>query len=49
MRVHGIELVLFKIYLSNRQQVVSILGNNSDSKSIKHGVIQGSTLGLVLF
>lgn len=47
MDVDSIELNWFKSYLSKRRQVVSILGNNSDSKSIKHGVIQCSTLGPV--
>ncbi len=39
----------FKSYLSDRVQFVSILGFDSDKKSIIHGVPQGSVLGPFLF
>lgn len=39
----------FGSYLSNRKQFVTINGTNSDQRNIDYGVIQGSTLGPVLF
>ena len=39
----------FKSYLTNKQQFVSILGFDSNKKTIIHGVPQGSVLGPLLF
>ena len=39
----------FRSHLSNRMQYVSILGNDSGIKYMKHGVPQGSVLGPLLF
>lgn len=39
----------FKSYFEDRHQVVSILNKYSDKKNIEYGVIQGSTLGPLLF
>ncbi|KAG8323365.1 hypothetical protein J6590_108424 [Homalodisca vitripennis] len=47
--VRGTTLEWFKNYLSERYQVVSILGNHSLTKQVEYGVIQGSTLGPLLF
>jgi len=47
--IKGVTLNWFKIYLSNRKQFVSINGMNSDQESVNYGVIQGSTLGPLLF
>ena len=40
---------MFKSYLSNRKQYVSINGVNSDKEHISRGVSQGSVLEPVLF
>ena len=47
--VRGIANTLFKSYLTNRYQSVSIEGNASNNLLIKHGVPQGSVLGPLLF
>ena len=39
----------FKTYLSKRKQFVTINGMNSDQEQVDYGVIQGSTLGPLLF
>jgi hypothetical protein len=39
----------FKSYLENRLQYVSINGSDSDKTGIDYGVVQGSTLGPLLF
>jgi hypothetical protein len=47
--IHGLALKWFKNYLSGRKQTVSINGTMSGLKNIDYGVIQGSTLGPILF
>ena len=47
--VRGSSLDWFRSYLSGRKQFVSILGFESDTKYIEHGVPQGSVLGPLLF
>ena len=49
MEVHGQTLEWFKSYLSNRFQAVFINGVLSEHNQIKCGVLQGSTLGPLLF
>lgn len=39
----------FRSYLAGRRQVVSICGTDSDSLPVDYGVVQGSTLGPILF
>ena len=43
--IRGISNDWFRSYLSDRSQFVSIYGFNSDYKTIKYGVPQGSALG----
>ena len=47
--ISGTSNAWFKSYLSDRQQFVSIGGENSDLTTIEHGVPQGSVLGPLLF
>lgn len=47
--VRGMEFDWFNSYLSDRYQIVSINGQDSTRKRIDYGVLQGSTLGPLLF
>ena len=47
--IRGIAHDWFRSYLDNRQQYVSIDGNNSSTQRLKYGVPQGSILGPLLF
>ena len=47
--IRGNASSLFKSYLSNRQQFVSVSGVDSACSTIRHGVPQGSVLGPLLF
>ena len=47
--IRGTALSLFRSYLTNRKQFVSLGGVNSAIKVFKNGVPQGSVLGLLLF
>jgi hypothetical protein len=47
--IRGVALNWFASYLSNRRQLVSLEGVQSEVKKIEYGVIQGSTLGPLLF
>ena len=47
--IRGTANAWFSSYLSNRTQYVSILGFDSSTKTIRHGVPQGSVLGPLLF
>lgn len=47
--VRGASLNWFRRYITGRDQIVNICGVNSDVSQVNYGVIQGSTLGPVLF
>ena len=47
--VRGIPLQWFESYLSSSEQYVSVSGHTSEKLEIKHGVLQGSFLGPLLF
>lgn len=47
--IRGVALNLIKNYLTNRKQKVKIGNSFSTSKLIKNGVVQGGTLGSLLF
>lgn len=47
--VRGSPLELFRSYLGNRKQCVSLNNNLSDLNQVNHGVPQGSVLGPLLF
>lgn len=47
--IRGVNLKLFKSYLTDRIQYVSVNGVHSDPKTIKYGVPQGTVLGPLLF
>ena len=47
--IRGIANDWFRSYLSDRTQFICINGFNSDYKTVKYGVPQGSVLGPLLF
>jgi hypothetical protein len=49
MGIAGSALNWFKSYLSERSQIVDINGHQSNSKTIKISILQGSILGPILF
>jgi len=49
MGIRGTSLLWFKNYLAGRSQYVDVNGSKSDPLEIDISVIQGSTLGPILF
>jgi hypothetical protein len=47
--IRGLPLEIFKSYLSNRRQYVSLRNINSDTENITYGTPQGSNLGPLIF
>ena len=47
--IQGTTLSWFKLYLTDRQQIVSVNGRQSKSFQLLYGVPQGSVLGPILF
>lgn len=47
--INNNSLEWFKSYLTDRSQIVSIREQESDVEEVKYGVVQGSTLGPLLF
>lgn len=47
--IRNTALKWFKSYLSDRKQVVSVCNQISDETNVNYGVVQGSTLGPLLF
>ena len=47
--VRGVPLNLFKGYIENRKQFLSVSNINPDILPVEYGVLQGSVLGPLLF
>ena len=48
-RIRGTANDWFKLFLANRTQYTNIIGSNSNSEKVMHGVPQSSVLGQLLF